>query len=457
MRLPPARTFTLTILCVCVSLFCNSQPVYLFQKDDSLLKKRCFDQTMEKKKLLLANAPKDNRSDYKEIYESQFKEIGKLWQSSRSVTEAKANAYLQAIVTRMINSNPELKGNDARVVFSRDWWPNASSMGEGTIAINAGLVIYFKNEAELAFVIGHELAHYYLNHTGKQIEKYVQTINSKEYQAELKRLSKTRYGTNQQLDELMKGMAFNSRRHSRSHETEADRHAYTFMKNAGYDPYSIRTCLEMLDKVDDSTTRPPLELQSVLSFAKYPFKSRWVKAETSIFSQVGEDDGAMTKRERDSLKTHPECAKRIEALKGLIDVESGAKFLVDEKMFNQLRTDFLVEMTEQCYRDEKLSRNLYYSLLLLKSGGASAYANYSVARCLNTMYAKQVDHKLGLVIDTEGKENRNDYNLLLRMLGRLKLDEIAALNNEFCNQHKNDAGNGPEFLAEMKKAQQLPK
>src|SRR5690606_19405430 len=105
------------------------------------------------------------------------------------------------------------------------------SMGDGSIAINAGLFVYLDNEAELIFILCHEIAHYYLDHTNSSIKKYVETVNSDEVQKELKRLSKTQYRVNQQLEELTKAFTFNSRRHSRERETEADRMAFQFMKN----------------------------------------------------------------------------------------------------------------------------------------------------------------------------------------------------------------------------------
>ena len=126
----------------------------------------------------------------------------RLWQSDRSVTAPEAHGYLQSIVQKIISVNAELAKTDARVVFSRDWWPNAYSMGDGTIAINAGLMVFLHNEAELVFIVSHELAHYYLDHTNKSIKQYVEKVNSEEFQNELKRLAKTEYGVNKQLEEL---------------------------------------------------------------------------------------------------------------------------------------------------------------------------------------------------------------------------------------------------------------
>ncbi|MGZ5222425.1 MAG: M48 family metallopeptidase, partial [Chitinophagaceae bacterium] len=347
-----------------------------------------------------------------------------------------------------------LKKTDARIVFSRDWWPNAYSMGEGTIAINAGLMIFLDNEAELVFVLCHELAHYYLDHTAKAIKKYVETVNSDAFQQELRRLSKTQYGANRQLEELTKSFVFSSRRHNRENEAAADRLAFSFMKKTGYDCNAIKTGLELLDKVDDSLVFKPLALEQVFNFSGYPFRKKWIQKESSIFSQLNENDSPRSVKEKDSLKTHPDCDKRIALLSDSLQAVAGTgkKFMVDEQLFNQLKKDFFIEMAEQCYRDKNLSRNLYYSLLLLQSENMPV-AVYSVARCLNQIYDLQKDHQLGQKLDTENKSYPEEYNLLLRMLGRLRLDEIADLNYHFGKQYEMTMKGYSAFEKELKKAQ----
>jgi Peptidase family M48 len=365
---------------------------------------------------------------------------------------------LQSVVQKIIAANDELKKTDARVIFSRDWWPNAFSMGDGTIAINAGLMVFLDNEAELVFVLSHELAHYYLDHTGSAIKKYIETISSESFQKELKRLSKTEYGTNRQLEELSKTFAFSSRKHTRENETAADRLAFSFMKKTGYDCGAIKTSLELLDKIDDSLLYKPLALQQALNFNEYPFKKKWIQKESSIFSQLDENDSPLTPQEKDSLKTHPDCTKRISLLHDSIQTGlTGKKFLVNEATFKQLKKDFFIEMTEQCYREKNLTRNLYYSLLLLQAKENIPVAVYSIARGLNQVYEYQKNHQLGSKIDKESKTYPEEYNQLLRMMEQLRLDEIANLNYHFCKQYEPEMKGYAGFDEEMNKVKQLRK
>ena len=436
---------------LCIAGFGQLKPVFTFQQDDSVVKKNYYQQALLQKNTTLNSLPKENKDDYKKIYEHRFEEIEGLLKSSRSVTSTEANNYLQSIVQKIITANPELKGMELRVVFSRDWWPNAYSMGEGTIAFNAGLFVFLSNEAELVYVLSHELAHYYLDHSGKAIKKYVETVNSEELQKELKRVVNQEYRVNEQLDKLTQNLLFDSRRHSRSNEAEADKYAYRFMKNTGYDCHAIISTLQLLNNVDDTSLFKPLQVEQVFNFATYPFKKKWIQKESVIFSDLNEEDSPLKLKEKDSLKTHPDCTKRIALLEDSINLlgNNGKTFLVNEALFRQLKKDFLAEMAEECYKEENLSRNLYNSLLLLQAGEHIPMAVYSVSRCLNTIYEKQKRHKLGLAIDAESKNFPADYNMLLRMLGKLRLDEIAAINYNFCKQYQQQMKDYAGFAEEM--------
>lgn len=449
------RTVTLSLILFAFHLSCIAQlqSLYTFQKDDTVLRKKYAEQSIKKKELLLAAAGKENAKEYKEIYRQQFESIGELWNSTRPVTSPEAHDYLQAILQKIIAVNPELKGTDVRLVFSRDWWPNAVSMGDGTIAINAGLLVYMDNEAELVFVVCHELAHYYLEHTQKAIKKYVETINSDAYQAELKRLSKQQYNVNRQVEQLAMTTMFNVRRHSRENEAAADKQALLFMKKTGYDCNAIISTLELLDRVDDSLFHQPINPEQVFNFTGYPFKKKWIQNESSIFSQV-DDHSSFSKKEKDSLKTHPDCSRRISLLADSVHslAAGGKKFIVNEELFRKLKRDFFIEIAEECYRENELSRNLYYNLVLLQEGKNRPLTVYSVTRCLNRLYEKQQDHKFGTAVDTENKNYPADYNLLLRMLGRLRLEEIASISYYFCKQYEQEMKGHAGFEKEMAKA-----
>lgn len=450
------RFICVPILFLCLAGFSEgfAQPIApdLF-KDDSLQRIDMAARSHQKKELLIKSATGMYASDYKKIYEDQFVEIDKLWSGTRAITAPEVQGYLQQLINSITGANSDLGDLDARIVFTRDWWPNAYSMGDGSIAVNAGLFIHLNNEAELIFILCHELAHYKLDHTGKSIRKYVETINSDAYQSELKRLSKETYRVNQQLEKLSSGFLLSSRRHSRDNEAEADRQALAWMRKTGYDCNGIRSCLQLLNQIDQAESFPAPALARVFNFADYPFRTRWIQKESAIFSQMETAENAA---EKDSLRTHPDCEKRITLLADSLAAceGQGQLFVAGGEMFKRLKKELFLEISAQCYRENQLSRHLYYSLQLLQADSAYVpLAAWSVARCLNVLYQKTKDHEIGSSVDKEGDEWNAGYNQLLRMLSRIRLEELAQLNFQFCRTYVAQARSYPGFLEEARLAE----
>ncbi|MBI5857969.1 MAG: M48 family metalloprotease [Sphingobacteriales bacterium] len=429
------------------------KPVYIFQQDDTLLKRKYYLEALQKKNIIINALGKDNIKEYKESYDNMFDVVKDFLISPRSVTEHSADNYIKSVAAKIINVNPELKGLDIRIVFSRDIIPNAYSIGEGTIVFNAGLFVFLNSEAEMAFVLCHELAHYYLDHSKKKIDKIIRIANSDSLKKELKRLSKEEYKVGEQLEKLLKTLSFDIRRHSRDGEEEADRIGMLFFKNTGYNGNSFVTLMQLLDKIDDTTLFAPPNLQKVLSFPGYPFKERWIKKESVIFGAMNvEDVPGFTKKEKDSLKTHPDCSRRIALLADSASKINGRDFQVDKALFGKLKQDFIPEIVEEVYKSGNISFNLYLSLQMLQENKYADLAVFSIVRDLNLLFTHQKEHKLGLIIDSENRFFSEGYNTLLRMLYRLRLNEIADLNVQFCSFYQEQMKNYQDFEEEMIKA-----
>ncbi len=448
-------SFCLLFFCFLTS-FTFAQSSYPFFVDDSTMKAKYAKEIDSIKIAKIKSFDKKYIKDYKGIYDDAFGEIKKLILSKESVTDTAINNYLQRIVKEVVSKNNELSSLKLRVFFTRNLVANAYSMGEGTMAVNAGMIFYLKNEAELAFIISHELAHYYLDHSGKSIEKYITTINSQDYQKKVKAISKKEYGTNKELDLLAKQYVFDSRKHDRSQEAEADYFAFKFLKNTIFNINSIISCLQVLDKLSDSTFFKPLKLDVVLNNEAYPFKKSWIEEESSIFSQLDLKKDTSNKKEADSLKTHPDCKKRIALLKDSVlkfARNNQPYFITNQANFDKVKVKFLMEGIEYCHTENRLSKNLYYTLSLLQVQQEKPFAIYSIARCFNKMYDKQKNHHLGEAIDDENKYFDDDYNLLLKMVNKLSLQEIAALNYHFCKTNLTTGQLYKNFETEWKTAQ----
>jgi predicted metal-dependent hydrolase len=436
----------------CCSAFSQNLTYYTPPEDDAEKYKEWIDATEKRYKQDVLTLSGKNKKYLEQLYKERYESIKKMYDKKAIITASRATGYLQLLFNEILKSNAALRLSEARVAFARTWWPNASSMGEGTIIFNIGLFHKLKNESQAAFVICHELAHLYLNHSNNAIATYVNTIHSDEFQKELKKISQSQYQQNQQLENLVKTMAFGSRRHSREHEAEADSLALEWMKNTSFDVRESLTCLSLLDTVDRDKYNIAPPLNRTFNFKEYPFQERWVKEEQSLFNALAASSEAEAKKEQDSLKTHPDCSIRVSKLAGRVQQyysSSSRAFVVDEKLFRQLQSDFDYEIIDYCYRTDNVSRSLYYTLQMLQVQPDNTWLITNTGRCINKLFTAQKNHTLTQITDLPSPYNEKNYNALLHFIQRVRLTDLGAISYYFLQAWQSGLLANEDFLAAL--------
>lgn len=388
----------------------------------------------------------ENKKQLIGIYRDRYQNLADMFKEKEFIHNPEADGYLQALVAEIFNSNPQLKKLGTRFLFSRVFWPNAFSSGEGTIVFNIGLFAKLNTESEVVFTLCHELAHLYLDHSNRGIQQYVNTVNSKDFQEQLKEIKKSKYEINKQLEKLEKGLVFKSRRHGREHEDEADSVGLSFMQNTRYNIKGSLSCLAMLDVIDKDSYAADSGLQRIFNFTAYPFNKKWLKKEESFFGGV--PDKAISSKEKDSLKTHPDCKARIAKLSPAVEklANDGRKdFLVSETRFNELKNQFKFEVVEFCFVSKRISRCLYYSLELLETNTNNAYLVTMIGKCFNEMYSNQKAHTLNRVVDLPSPYADKNYDVLTQFIQNISLDDMAAIGYYFLNNYKTLMAGDPGF------------
>jgi len=165
---------------------------------------------------------------------------GNLKTSGQLITDPALRTYLRGIVCKLASEHCV----DIRLYIVQTPHFNASMAPNGMMQVWTGLILRADNEAQLAYVLGHELGHYQRRHSVQLWRDARTKTNVATVFAVVAAAAGQGYvGSLAQLVALGSVMAF-----SRDNEREADEIGFELMARAGYDPREAPKIWESLDK-----------------------------------------------------------------------------------------------------------------------------------------------------------------------------------------------------------------
>ena len=175
--------------------------------------------------------------------------IGWMYQL-KLVPSREAQSYLQQLGERLI---PEYQKNLSRedpnkihfqFYLVKGLIPNAFATPNGVIVVFAPLVEILENEAQLAFVLSHEISHAIQEHTRQQMEhKRGERIALK-----LGSIAASAFGVPIAPNVMAKAEQAIVAGYSRKHENQADRIGIEYLVSHGYDPREAPRVWEIMAK-----------------------------------------------------------------------------------------------------------------------------------------------------------------------------------------------------------------
>jgi len=359
------------------------------------------------------------------IYDEKYDYIVSNIDSSNFYFDDTINVYFQNILKNIQEANPVLNKPEIKLYVSRATYPNASCLGEGSLIFNIGLLRYLKNESQIAFIICHEFAHYTQNHVMKATTEYLENLYSKETQTKLKEIKYSQFGTYTKAQEFTKAYVFDSRKHGRLHESEADSIAFLYLKNTKYDENESFSALALLDSTDTEKYTDSIVLSKIFNFKEFPFKNSWIAEEKKfIFSK-----DTVSELEKDSLKTHPDCKKRIEMLLKSKTVASKNKtaFIQSSALFYKLvdYSDFECIVNRLKYKN--LDGAFYLILKLREKYPKNIFLKNKVDECFDIIIDGLNNHNLNRYLDLPSPFDEKDFKQVVRFLNNIRISEVKTI------------------------------
>ncbi|CAN5263348.1 hypothetical protein BH09BAC5_BH09BAC5_07380 [soil metagenome] len=280
-------------------------------------------------------------------------------QTGRLLINDSLSNYANRILDVLLKDDPELR-KQLHVYFYYSSGTNAVTLENGMIIIELGLMAHVKNEAQLAFILAHEVGHY----REKHILKYFQFSHDKKQ-------------TDENLVSVLK--------YSRDLEQDADSIGFEIIKACGYAIYEAATSFDMLRDSDMPEEQIPFS-PSFFEHGQYIFPEDYHS--TEIYA-VEKDDLEET------LSTHPSCETRKLRIEKLMkdDSTSGNLFLVSESSFKALRWIAREECCVIYLEDHDFGNAIYCSYEILQTDSNNVVAQKVIGKALYNYAADLIDKK----------------------------------------------------------------
>lgn len=271
-------------------------------------------------------------------------------------------AYVTRVKDHILREDPALQ-KEIRIYLVKSPVVNAFATNSGVLLINMGLMAHLKTEAELAFVLCHEIQHYIHKHP---INNYVNAENLK---------SNARILGLNSADDYIAART----RYSRDLELDADEFGFDLYSKSGYSLAAAEGVFDLLDYADQPFDQIPWD-GSMLEweFMRFPTQFTLWPLDSIQFKE----DIA------DSMSTHPNIAKRRSVIMERVakaGEDKGDVFIVGVEDFLDARKRCRFELSELFLSNHEYEAAIYNSYLLQTEEPESHYLQKVIAQAVYGM------------------------------------------------------------------------
>ncbi len=373
------------------------------------------------------------RGEILKTYKVSDEEFLKNLRKNKFIFDERFTKYTDSIVKVITENNSVLNGLNISVYISKNPNINAFSVGKGIIILNIGLFKYFKNEDQLISVLTHEIAHETQKHVAKNIVYKARLQTSKNSKTQALKIRKQRYKKYSKSFKILKDLLYSDSKANRVREMQADSLGYLYYKKTLlYKPNYI-SALQLLAKYKNI---PNIKLdssvyKSFFNLPKQPFKKSWLAMEE--FSAY-DYSNYKEKINKDSIKSHPEFAERIEKMKKDFSELNFNDSITETKNKNFLILQKLAQKEDvaHLYDMEEYGKSIRLILYKLSKSPEDAYLKKWLGKNFLSLYEAKKKYQLNRYVERlNPKEQTKNYQQFLNFIWNLTLNEIKFIGDYY--------------------------
>jgi hypothetical protein len=391
------RVLLLFVFCsqnyICQNLDLNYQCLENYNPTKKYIDKLCngYDSLFSK----LDFSKKSESKLFSESFNEIKKSIKSISNDSLLMHNDIVTNYLQSLVCSIQKNNPAIFNRKFNLLTYRTSIPNASSYGNGLILYNLDLITKLNNEAEVAFILCHEMSHDVKGHFLESIKKSYELKMDPKIKKDFENVKNKKFNQLQSYENYLTKYIQSITSKKRENEVQADSLGLVYFVNAGYNPQDAYNTMDRLDSIDNQFYKDKIDYEKIFNSLNFSFNMNWLNQEQQEETISG---GNFNSKEKpDSLKTHPDCKLRLNSMKKL-----GLK----NEFNTEIKNDFLeikkvvdFEMLRVFLDEKDLSNGIYNNLHLINKYPSNKYLKVILIEFLYEIYIAKTSHYVSKTVD----------------------------------------------------------
>jgi hypothetical protein len=303
----------------------------------------------------------DRKAQDKFFLQTNFA-LDELLSSGKLLFNDPMTKYVQKVIDNLLKNDAELRGK-IKLYMIRSASVNAFATDRGEIFVNVGLLAKAKSEAELAFILCHELQHFLEQHN---LNSFIEFSRIERRRSDFRR--------EKNYEKLVARHSY-----SKSLEREADEKGLELFLTSGYNVKSVEGVFDLLELAHGTYANTKFDI-SYFENEYVQFPAIYQKTAIRPVRPYEKDS------DEDKLSTHPSVEERRKAFKEALSnqnlKEKGKEFIQPKSDFDKVQKMARFDLCDILISYRSYPAALYHAYLILEDYPNNSYAEKTIAKAL---------------------------------------------------------------------------
>ncbi|MGB0863484.1 MAG: M48 family metallopeptidase [Saprospiraceae bacterium] len=352
----------------------------------------------------------DRKAQDKFFLQTNFA-LDELLSSGKLLFNDPMTKYVQGVVDNLLKNDAKLR-EKIKLYVIRSASVNAFATDRGEIFVNVGLLAKVKNEAELAFILCHELQHFVERHN---LNSFI----------EFSRIERTRrdFRRDKNYEKLVAKHSY-----SKTLEKEADEKGLELFLTSGYKMKAAEGVFDLLELAHGTYANEKFEV-SFFENDYVQFPAIYQKSAVKPVRPYEADS------EEDKLSTHPSVDERREAFNEEFASRNlkneGKEFIQPKAAFDKVQKMARFDLCDILISYRSYPAALYHGYLILKEYPNNSYAEKTIAKALYGI-AQYTNKETYSDITISSEKIQGEMQAVFYLFEEMSKKEINTLASRYC-------------------------